>query len=331
MEEKLVELVEIIKLDKKDQRILYELDFEARLPFSQLAKRVGLSKQGVEYKVRNLMKKGVIKGFYPIVNVPKLGYIYCRFSFSFRNITQEKEKEILKYLQDNNRVFWLFTAQGYCDVLCALWARNVTEFREFVEGFLSRYGEYIGSKNESINTDTILYQNRFLVREKDTREINIKETTERVIIDKKDEEVLKELCVNARVPLVDIAKKVHLSAKVVAYRIRRMEKAGLIEGYRPIIDYNVLGFAYYKVWIALSNITSTRLKQLHEYVKRNPIVLYLVKGIGLPGELDIEVIVKSNIELYNFIKDLKLKFPLMVGEQKIFMFMETKKARFLPF
>ncbi len=73
------------------------------------------------------------------------------------------------------------------------------------------------------------------------------------------------------------------------------------------------------------------LSQIQEYIKNDPKVIYQVKGIGFPGDLDLEVIVRSSQELYDFIKDLKLRFPSSIREQKIFMFRDTVKVRFLPF
>ena len=87
---------EIMKLDLKDKKILFELDFHARMPYSQLAKKVGLSKQGAEYKVQNLIKKGVIKGFYPVINVPKMGYLYCRLALVVKNITPETDSDLIR-------------------------------------------------------------------------------------------------------------------------------------------------------------------------------------------------------------------------------------------
>ena len=319
------------KLDLKDKKILHELDFNARMPYSLLARKVGLSKQGVEYKVNNLLKKGIIKGFYPIINIPKLGFVYCRFCFSFRNITPEKEQEIFTSLEKNEKVFWIFTAQGFFDALVAIWVKNISEFRLFVEDFLMQYGSYIDVMNESINTDVILYQNRFLLKNIKTREIILKETAENMSVDEIDKKILKVLCSDVRISLVALGKKTGVSAKVVAYRIKQMEKQKLILGYRPVMNYNALGYAYYKIWMRLHNINKKELTKLYEFLKNNPLVLYVVKGVGFPGELDIEVVVQSNIELYEFIKILKLSFPSMIGEQKMLMFMETKKARFLPF
>lgn len=320
-----------IKLDLKDKKILFELDFNARMSYSQLARKVGLSKQGAEYKVKNLLKKNVIKGFYPVINVPKLGYIYCRLLVTLQNITKEKKTEIIDYLKNHKKVFWLFSMQGMFDLLIVIWAKSVTEFKEFVEELEDRFGDNIKRKVETIATDVIHYQHRYLLGKKETKEIHIKETAERIKIDDLDKKILGLLCNDARISLVDISKRVSKSAKVIAYRIKKLEKNKLIEGYRPIINHNKIGFTYYKVLINLNKISKKKLIKLKSYIKNNPLVIYIVEGIGLPADLDIEMMVKSNFQLFDFINDLKFRFPELIGEYNTVMFMDTLKVKYLPF
>lgn len=320
-----------VKLDLKDKKLLHLLDFDARMPYSKIAKQIGLSKQGAEYKLKNLVKKGVIKGFYPVINVPKMGYFYCRLCLVLKNTTPEKEKEILDYLKKDNRFFWVFTAQGVFDVLIVMWAKTISEFKDAITDLLSEYGKFIKSKNESLTTDVIHYQHRYLLNVKDTKEIHIKETKELIEIDDSEKEILKILCEDARISLVEIAGRIKLSPKVVSYKIKKLEKLKIIEGYRPIIDHNQLGYTYYKLWINIHYENINEIKKLYSYVKENPIVLYVVKGVGLPEDLDIEVMVKTNQELFNFVKDLKLKFPNLIEDYRTFMFIDTKKVRYLPF
>ncbi len=165
----------------------------------------------------------------------------------------------------------------------------------------------------------------------ETKEIHIKETEERVKIDEIDKNILRLIVDNARTPLTDIARALKLNPKVVANRIKKLEKEKLIEGYRPIINHNLLGFTYYKLWINLNNINKEKLRSLKNYIKNNPITLYIVEGISLPGDLDIEIMVNTSQELFDFIKDLRTKFPTMIGDYKTFIFHETKKVRYLPF
>ncbi len=322
---------ESVNLDLRDRKLLFYLDFDARASYSDLAKKTGLSKQGVEYKINNLMKKGVIKGFYPVINVPKLGYLYCRITLVMQNTTPKKEEEIIENFKKDDRFFWIFTTQGIFDVLIVMWAKSITEFKEAVRDLLSKYGKYIKVKNESITTDVIHYQHRYLLNRNETKEIHIKETKETVNLDNTDKEILKVLCEDARTPLVKISERVNVSARVVSYRIKRMEEIRLIEGYRPIIDHKTLGYTYYKLWININYPGIDEIKILYSYIKENPIVLYVVEGIGLPEELDVEIMVKENTELFDFIKDLKIKFPSLIGDYRTFMFIDTKKVRYLPF
>ena len=53
-----------------------------------------------------------------------------------------------------------------------------------------------------------------------------------VIIDKKDKKILYHLDLNSRQSLNSIGKKVGLTKDVVAYRIQRMQKHGIIKMFR---------------------------------------------------------------------------------------------------
>ncbi len=319
------------RLDKKDKKLLYLLDFDARQSYSRLAKSLGMSKQGVEYKLTNLQKKGVIRGFYPVINSPKMGYLYCRLSLVLQNVDEKVEQEIAAYLVQNPRFFWVFTTQGLFDYLVVMWARSITEFKEAINELLSRYGRYIRYKNESVTTDVIHYQHRYLLEKKDSKVIHIKETDERIEVDEKEKDILRALCEDARMPAVMIAQKTGIPAKSVSYRIKKLEKEGIIEGYRPNIDHKKLGYTYYKLWINIHYQNIDNIHSLYSYISRNPIVLYIVKGIGLPEDLDIEIMVRSNLELFSFVKDLKRRFPNLIGDYRTFMFIDTKKVRYIPF
>lgn len=62
------------KLDLKDRKILYHLDLDSRQSFRSLGKKVGLSKDIVASRVKKLQEKGIIKGFFAVVDYSKLGY-----------------------------------------------------------------------------------------------------------------------------------------------------------------------------------------------------------------------------------------------------------------
>ena len=54
----------MVNLDKKDRKLVYELDCNSRQTIQQLANKVGLSKDAVKYRINRLLQNQIIKSFY---------------------------------------------------------------------------------------------------------------------------------------------------------------------------------------------------------------------------------------------------------------------------
>ena len=61
-------------------------------------------------------------------------------------------------------------------------------------------------------------------------------------MDKIDMKLLALLQENARMPLKQLAEEVYLSSPAVSARIDRLEKTGMITGYRAVVDQLKLGY-----------------------------------------------------------------------------------------
>ena len=61
-------------------------------------------------------------------------------------------------------------------------------------------------------------------------------------LDKIDAAILRELCVDARIPRAELSRRVGLSSPSVADRVRRLEDVGVITGYGAKIDPARLGY-----------------------------------------------------------------------------------------
>jgi Lrp/AsnC family leucine-responsive transcriptional regulator len=61
-------------------------------------------------------------------------------------------------------------------------------------------------------------------------------------IDTYDTHILAELQADARLTLAELGRRVHLSQPAVAERVRKLEAAGVITGYRATVDLALLGY-----------------------------------------------------------------------------------------
>ena len=89
--------MEKLKLDLKDKKILSLLSINSRIPLTQLSKKVALSRDAVNYRIKNYEKKGVIQGYRTMVDLGKFDYKANHLFIKLNNPPQEIEQKIGTY------------------------------------------------------------------------------------------------------------------------------------------------------------------------------------------------------------------------------------------
>ncbi|SDR34712.1 Lrp/AsnC family transcriptional regulator [Pseudovibrio sp. Tun.PSC04-5.I4] len=100
-------------------------------------------------------------------------------------------------------------------------------------------------------------------------------------LDSIDWQILKELQGNGRITNVELARRVGISAPPCLRRVRALEEAGLIRGYRTLLDEKQLGYEVTAfVMVGLHNQTEADLVAFEAQVKEWPLVResYMVSG-----------------------------------------------------
>ncbi|WP_285114771.1 Lrp/AsnC family transcriptional regulator [Leifsonia sp. fls2-241-R2A-40a] len=91
------------------------------------------------------------------------------------------------------------------------------------------------------------------------------------IADNTDRTLLAELQRDGRQSIAELARTVHMSNSAVADRVRRLEEAGVISGYRAVVDPERLGYgilAYLRL-----RYPSSQYKPLHDLLADIPEVV----------------------------------------------------------
>ena len=101
-------------LDELDNKILEALQENARMSFSEIGKRVGLSRVSVKNRMEAMEEKGVIKG-YQIVIDPKKAQEGTRFFLDLSTMPDYYE-EIAEYLAHTKYVRQIYSVSGDCSI-----------------------------------------------------------------------------------------------------------------------------------------------------------------------------------------------------------------------
>lgn len=88
-------------------------------------------------------------------------------------------------------------------------------------------------------------------------------------LDSYDTHILAELQADARLTLAELGRRVHLSQPAVAERVRKLEGAGVITGYRATVNLGALGYGIR----ALVRVGRTEYERVVRLVEAQPEVV----------------------------------------------------------
>ncbi|MDA3836195.1 MAG: winged helix-turn-helix transcriptional regulator [Nanoarchaeota archaeon] len=289
-------------MDKIDKKLLYELNWDCRQTASELGKKLGTSKQVVNYRIKRLEEEKIILGYSALIDWRALGYNSTRVYLKLRGTNFEIEVEIENYLKENPLFMWSVNFDGGdFDLGFYIWVRNVPEFYLEWNKFLSKFKKYVLRQEICESVSMIHYPMKYL---KDNKVIDEKVIGLRgvAIYDDKDLRILELISNNARVSVVDLEEKVGLTSKAIILRLKAMEKKGIILGYNAIIDIEKIGYTFYKLDFYLNDLSN--LDDLYGFAKGSENITYVMKTIGGP-DFEIEVFVRDKNELKKVIEEVK--------------------------
>ena len=88
-------------------------------------------------------------------------------------------------------------------------------------------------------------------------------------IDQIDQRILRALSTNARLSMVALGEQVGLSKTPVTLRVRRLEEAGIIKGYRAELDAGRLGLEHVAfIEVKLSNTRESALQEFNTAIRK---------------------------------------------------------------
>lgn len=124
-------------------------------------------------------------------------------------------------------------------------------------------------------------------------------------LDLKDRRILYLLNENARFTTNKIGSILSCSREVVEYRIKKLQKEGIISNFITLINGSRLGFDTYLMLIQLQNFSSESEKQIIEKIKAHPFSKWIAKTTG-SWDLQVALAAKDKRHLAQVVDDIAL-------------------------
>jgi Lrp/AsnC family transcriptional regulator, leucine-responsive regulatory protein len=315
------------KLDAHDFKILAELDKNARQSNSQIGKKARLSKEVVKYRIDKMINSGIIVRFYTITNYFKLGIYKYKLYLRFTNASKEKIEEIGQYFLKHKKTEWDVISTGRWDIMVGFLVHNVNEFDDEVQKVMDKFSVYIQEKAVTTTLHLVHNIRGFLGNKSEMVYHTSKDPKEQ--IDKIDEEIIKTITNNARMPVTEIADKIKITPRMVQYRIKEMEKKNIILAYKAHLNPRKMGRIFCKAIIYLGNANQEKINHFISYVSSIPDVIWPMKVMGSwDFELDCEV--ENYDRFQEIILNIKEKFSEIIKHHEFCIVSKEFKLNFYP-
>lgn len=318
----------MLKIDKTDKKLLFELDRDARRSVNELAKALGINRDTAAYRIKRLEKLGIIQGYYTLIDFAKLGYTLVRLYLKFQDTSPEIEERIIQYFVKEKTTLGVYRAEGTWDVTMGFLVKRLDDFDSLYKKFQMQFKRYIYKENISIFLEFVHYLRKYLAQEgqHDKKSFSTGKAAQ-IPLDETDLRMLRLLATDARLSLLDMAQQFQMTSMAVKYRLHQLEKKQVILAYRAMIDYNLLGYGYYKVDLVLENV-DVRMT-LAEFARQHPNVVYEDRTIG-GSDFEFDIEVQDIDELYAIIESIKRTFPGIVRTYQYYKARHAYKYEYIP-
>jgi DNA-binding Lrp family transcriptional regulator len=150
-------------------------------------------------------------------------------------------------------------------------------------------------------------------------------------LDRKDRAILRELQIDSRVTMQQLAEKTGMSSSACWRRVRALEDGGIIERYAVIVNPRKAGFALSSMTlVSLARHEVANVDKFVREVRRHPEVL---ECFATSGEADFHLrVVVEDMDAYNkFLDDFIFKIPGVSQVRSNIVLKEIKADTALPF
>ncbi|MBT3720767.1 Lrp/AsnC family transcriptional regulator [archaeon] len=320
-----------IKVSLKDKRILRELFVDGRMHYSKIAKKVGLSKQVVHYRIKRMHDLGLLIGFNSVYNVQRIGWQSYMVFLKLKSINNNKKTEIIEFLTKHPNTAWVIKCIGNYDLVLKFFVKNVLELNKILKNIESKYDQFFDNyESDHIETEHLvpvpfLYaplKHKFIPEQKQEGVVKVSNL---------DIQVLESLAKESRIQLSDLAIKLNVSRDLVKYHLKKLEDKKIIVKYRPSAwsGSKSVGYSWYLITLKFKQLTKQKLKSLNTYLQTNPNVTYIYELIG-QHDFGFEIRLKTGDELNEVLMEIRSLLGEDLKQHDLNLILKEYKYTYFP-
>lgn len=302
------------------------------MPFKQIARFAGISKNSVIYRIKKLQEDGIIRKALPIVNHELLGIKLHQIFIKLR-ATEKQEAEIVKYFNNHPNIVWWGTLFGKWDLFIQVLTWSDIEFSDILRKICLKLGKQLDIYQvNAIFERTKIHHQLFDLGSKANYEFKrpVVGLSKQPVLDQLDKKILNYLNQNnGFANYAQVGKDLKISMETARNRMRALLKNGSIIRYMVFLNHKKIGISQYLVSVSFRNITPEREKEFIDFISPSKKIIIIFKT-GEKIEYHMFIAIESHYELERFMRSIRNEFFGEISEIDHSLLTEEYDLNYFP-
>ena len=296
-------------LDNKDKKILGILANNSKIPKNQLAKRVQLSREVIDYRLKKLEEKNIILEYQTRLNLCAFSIMGNNLFLKLKYYDEKQEKELIEFLEKQKYTHFIAKVGGNYDYMIGFTIKKIMDLEIYIENLYDKFNDIILEHDTFTMLEEIKDNVATIFDNKNEENfISIKPMTKKPKIDDIDKKIISEIANNSRISSVEIGNKLNMTSSAITYRIKNLEKMNVILGFRTIIDVLKLEKQFYYISFNLNNLNKENKQKVKNEIISNSNIVF---ANHLSGKYSYVcwLFAEDNSDFYKIIKKIQNNLP----------------------
>ncbi|MBU0459732.1 MAG: Lrp/AsnC family transcriptional regulator [Nanoarchaeota archaeon] len=297
-------------LNQSERKVLTLLEENCRLSANQIAKKTRLSAEGVLKIIKRLEEAKVITRFNTKINYSRVGYKIYPVHIKLLRLNSKIMNEIKEVISNHKTCAWYTFCEGEYDLLLSF---KILSEKDKIDmnKLLLEISDNILEKEISIVLHAFEISKSFLNQTHTNKLFPIfNHDLEKAELSDDEMKILNILKSNSRENILNISKKMNLSARVVSSKIKKLEKLKVISGFKTKINTATLSFQPCIALISLGKYHDQELRKFMTYCQQKRGINYLVRQIG-KYDIELTIDVYNVNDFYKLMDDIREQFSFI--------------------
>jgi DNA-binding Lrp family transcriptional regulator len=131
------------KIDEIDKRILSVISLDARTSCVELGRKLKLTPRVVSYRIKDLIKRGIIVRFRLQVDSKKIGYSFYKAIIYLKDYTKNKDDKLRLYCEELGTVFHYERKLGPWMLELEMEVESFEKFNQILKEMKEKFPDFI--------------------------------------------------------------------------------------------------------------------------------------------------------------------------------------------